>query len=112
MGSLIKISPKQIKFLKINCSLTQLKITVLLAILLLLICICLWGFFFKVYFALYIWTFSRICVYHIHAEYVEVRRAYHIPWSGATKGCEPPCEFWGSNPGPVRKKPVYSSHLP
>lgn len=52
MGSLIKISPKQITFLKINCSLTQLKITVLLAILLLLICICLWGFFFKVYFAL------------------------------------------------------------
>lgn len=61
MGSLIKISPKQITFLKINCSLTQLKITVLLAILLLLICICLWVFF-KVYFALYIWMFVRICV--------------------------------------------------
>lgn len=53
MGSLIKISPKQITLLKINRSLTQLKITVHLTILLLLICICLWGFFFfKVYFAL------------------------------------------------------------
>ena len=54
MGSLIKISPKQITFLKINCSLTQLKITVLLAILLLLTCICLCVFF-KVYFALSIY---------------------------------------------------------
>lgn len=109
MGSLIKISPKQITFLKINCSLTQLKITVLLAILLLLICICLWVFFLRfILLSTYGCLSEYVSVYHIYAEYVEARRAYHIPWSGATKGCEPPCEFWGSNPGPVGKKPVYS----
>lgn len=66
-------------------------------------------FFFKVYFALYIYRClpGYVTVYHTHAEYVEARRAYNIPCAEAAEGWEPPCEFWGSNPGPVRKKTVY-----
>lgn len=109
MGSLIKISPKQITFLKINCSLTQLKITVLLASYIAIVDLHLsLGFFLRfILLSLYKCLSEYVTVYHTHAEYVEARRAYNIPCAEAAEGCEPTCEFWGSNPGPVRKKTVY-----
>jgi len=103
MGSLIKIIPKQIKFLKINCSysaennFTAISISdhlhLSLIFVLFHICICMF---------VCVCICTYICMYRCLAECVCAprpgRASYPCPLQlGVIEECEPPCRCWESN---------------
>jgi hypothetical protein len=53
-----------------------------------------------------------IFVHHVCANPGRAEEGVRSPETGVTDGCEPPCECWELNPGPLKEKQILSTTEP